>query len=77
AKGIYVNFFAGITRCDDVANGIVSANKKLNIKVPIVIRMIGTKDAEGIKILEENNIRAYTKMEPSVQKIIELVEGGN
>ncbi|MHA1814812.1 MAG: ADP-forming succinate--CoA ligase subunit beta [Candidatus Heimdallarchaeaceae archaeon] len=77
AKGIYVNFFAGITRCDDVANGIVSANKKLNIKVPIVIRMIGTKDAEGIKILEENNIHAYTKMEPSVQKIIELVEGGN
>ncbi|MHA1202706.1 MAG: ADP-forming succinate--CoA ligase subunit beta [Candidatus Heimdallarchaeaceae archaeon] len=76
-KGIYVNFFAGITRCNDVANGIVSANKKLNIKVPMVIRMIGTKDVEGIKILEENEIHAYTKMEPSVQKIVELVKGGN
>ena len=76
-KGIYVNFFAGITRCDDVANGIISANKKLNINVPLVIRMIGTKDVEGIKILEENEIHAYTKMEPSVQKIVELVKGGN
>ena len=72
-----MNFFAGITRCDDVDNGIVSATKKLNFKVPIVIRMIGTKDVEGIKILEENGIHAYNKMEPSALKIVELVKGGN
>ena len=76
-KGIFVNFFAGITRCDDVANGIISATKKLNIKVPMVIRMVGTKDAEGIQILEDNGINAYNKMEPSAQKIVELVKGGN
>ena len=62
---------------NDVANGIISANKKLNIEVPIVIRMIGTKDVEGIKILEENGIHAYNKMEPSARKIVELVKGGN
>ncbi|MBY8999742.1 MAG: ADP-forming succinate--CoA ligase subunit beta [Candidatus Heimdallarchaeota archaeon] len=76
-KGIFVNFFAGITRCDDVANGIVTAKKKLDMKVPMVIRMVGTKDIEGIQILKENGIHAYNKMEPSAQKIVELVKGGN
>lgn len=76
-KGIFVNFFAGITRCDDVAKGIVSAIEKLNITVPMVIRLVGTKDKEGIEILEQNNIHAYVEMEPSAMKIVELVKGGN
>ncbi len=76
-KGIFVNFFAGITRCDDVAQGIINASKKFEIKVPIVIRLVGTNDKEGIQILEENGIKAYGEMEPAARKIIELVKGGN
>lgn len=76
-KGIFVNFFAGITRCDDVAQGIINASKKFEIEVPIVIRLVGTNDKKGISILEENGIKAYGEMEPAARKIIELVKGGN
>ncbi|MCG3215724.1 MAG: ADP-forming succinate--CoA ligase subunit beta [Candidatus Heimdallarchaeota archaeon] len=76
-KGIFINFFAGITRCDDVAEGIINASKKFNIEAPIVIRLVGTNDKIGIRILEENGIKAYSEMEPAARKIVELVEGGN
>lgn len=76
-KGIFVNFFAGITRCDDVANGIINASKKYEIRVPMVIRLVGTNDNQGIKILEDNGINAYGKMEPAAKRIVELVKGGN
>ena len=76
-KGIFVNFFAGITRCDDVANGIINASKKFEIKVPMVIRLVGTNDDEGIQILEDNGINAFGKMEPAAKRIVELVKGGN
>ena len=76
-KGIFVNFFAGITRCDDVAQGIINASKVFEIKIPIVIRLVGTNDKEGIQILENNGIKAYGEMEPAARKIIELVQGGN
>ena len=76
-KGIFVNFFAGITRCDDVANGIINASKKFEINVPMVIRLVGTNDDLGIQILEDNGINAYGKMEPAAKRIVELVKGGN
>jgi len=76
-KGIFINFFAGITRCDDVAQGIINASKKFEIKVPMVIRLVGTNDDIGIQILEENGINAYGKMEPAAKRIVELVSGGN
>ena len=76
-KGIFVNFFAGITRCDDVANGIINASKRYEIKVPMVIRLVGTNDDQGIQILEDNGINAYGKMEPAAKRIVELVKGGN
>ena len=76
-KGIFVNFFAGITRCDDVANGIINASKKYEIRIPMVIRLVGTNDDQGIKILEDNGINAYGKMEPAAKRIVELVKGGN
>ena len=42
-----------------------------------MIRLVGTNDKEGIRILEENNIKAYGEMEPAAKKIVELVKGGN
>lgn len=76
-KGILINFFAGITRCDDVAHGVINATKKFNIDVPIVIRLVGTNDKKGIQILDENGIKAYGEMVPAAKKIVELVNGGN
>ncbi len=76
-KGIFINFFAGITRCDDVARGVINATKKYNIDVPVVIRLVGTNDKRGIQILDENGIKAYGEMVPAAKKIVELVKGGN
>ncbi|RKX80803.1 MAG: ADP-forming succinate--CoA ligase subunit beta [Spirochaetes bacterium] len=76
-KGIFINVFGGITRCDEVAEGIIDATKRLNIKIPMVIRLIGTNDKKGIEILEKNGFHAYGEMEPAAKKIVELVKGGN
>ena len=71
-KAILFNIFGGITRCDDVANGIVYAVKQLNPKVPIVVRLTGTNEDKARKILEEVNLTATSSMEEVVQKAIEL-----
>ncbi len=71
-KAILFNIFGGITRCDDVANGIVAAVKELNPPVPIVVRLTGTNEEEGRKILEEINLVATSSMEDVVKKAIEL-----
>jgi succinyl-CoA synthetase beta subunit len=71
-KAILFNIFGGITRCDDVANGIVKAVKELNPPVPIVVRLTGTNEDKARKILEEINLTATTSMVEVVQKAIEL-----
>ena len=55
-KAILINIFGGITRCDDVANGIVAAFKELNPSVPVVVRLTGTNQKEAIKILSAVNL---------------------
>ena len=57
-KAILFNIFGGITRCDDVANGIVTATKANPLKVPIVIRLTGTNEEIAVKILTENGFSA-------------------
>lgn len=71
-KAILFNIFGGITRCDDVANGIVYAVKQLNPKVPIVVRLTGTNEDKARKILEEVSLTATSSMEEVVKKAIEL-----
>jgi succinyl-CoA synthetase beta subunit len=71
-KAILFNIFGGITRCDDVANGIVYAVKELKPKVPIVVRLTGTNEDQARKILEEVNLTATSSMEEVVKKAIEL-----
>jgi len=73
-KAILINIFGGITRCDDVANGIVQAVKELKPKVPIVVRLTGTNEDIARKILEEINLTATTSMEEVVKKAIELAK---
>ncbi len=73
-KVILFNIFGGITRCDDVANGIVEATRRIDIQPPIVIRLTGTNEERGVKILEEAGFSAYTSMDAVVEKAVELAK---
>jgi succinyl-CoA synthetase beta subunit len=74
-KAILFNIFGGITRCDDVANGIVAAMKQLEVDVPIVIRLTGTNEKEALEILKSVDLPATNSMDEVVQKAIELAKG--
>jgi len=75
-KAILFNIFGGITRTDDVANGIVTATKQSPLKVPIVIRLTGTNEEIAMKILQENGFSASSDMDEAVKKAVELSKGG-
>ena len=75
-KAILFNIFGGITRTDDVANGIVTATKQNPLKVPLVIRLTGTNEEIALKILEQNGMSAMTDMDDAVQKAVALATGG-
>jgi succinyl-CoA synthetase beta subunit len=74
-KAILFNIFGGITRTDDVANGIVTATKASPLKVPIVIRLTGTNEEIALQILEKNGFSAMTDMDSAVQKAVQLATG--
>ena len=73
-KSILFNIFGGITRCDDVANGIVEATRSIELAVPITIRLTGTNESEAVKILEGAGFSAMTDMDEAVQKAVELAK---
>ncbi|MDH5803619.1 MAG: ADP-forming succinate--CoA ligase subunit beta [Gemmatimonadota bacterium] len=73
-KCILFNIFGGITRCDDVANGIVTATKQIDIEVPIVIRLTGTNEKEALVILKEAGFSALTDMDEAVEKAVSLAK---
>jgi succinyl-CoA synthetase beta subunit len=75
-KAILFNIFGGITRTDDVANGIVTATKQNPLKVPIVIRLTGTNEEIAMKILTENGFTASSDMDEAVKKAVELATKG-
>ena len=72
-KVIFLNVLGGITRADDVANAVVKIMKETDTDIPIVIRLTGTNEEEGQRILKENNIPFETSMEKSAQKAVELL----
>jgi succinyl-CoA synthetase beta subunit len=75
-KAILFNIFGGITRTDDVANGIVTATRENPLKVPIVIRLTGTNEEIAMKILKENGFSASSDMDEAVKQAVALVTGG-
>jgi succinyl-CoA synthetase beta subunit len=75
-KCILFNIFGGITRTDDVANGIVTATKQNPLKVPIVIRLTGTNEELALQILKENGFSASSDMDSAVQRAVELATKG-
>ncbi|MEA1946376.1 MAG: ADP-forming succinate--CoA ligase subunit beta [Thermodesulfobacteriota bacterium] len=74
-KGILINIFGGILRCDVLAEGVVNAAEKTGINVPVVIRMEGTNVAEGRKILAESglNLTTASDMKDAAQKVAQIV----
>jgi succinyl-CoA synthetase beta subunit len=59
-KGILVNIFGGIMRCDVIAEGVVQATKEVGLKVPLVVRLEGTNVVEGKKIIEQSGLNVIT-----------------
>jgi succinyl-CoA synthetase beta subunit len=74
-KGIFVNIFGGIMKCDVIASGVIAATKQLGLKVPLVVRLEGTNVAEGRKLLGESglSIQAASTMADGAKKIVAAV----
>ena len=72
-RGVFINIFGGITRCDEVARGIIQAVESLSIKLPVVIRICGTNEEEGKKLLNEAGFTTVDTMLEGAAKIVELV----
>ena len=75
-KGILINIFGGIMRCDVLAKGVVEAVKKIKLNVPLVVRLAGTNHKEGKKILDESNLKilSATDLKDAAIKIVKEVE---
>jgi succinyl-CoA synthetase beta subunit len=73
-KAILFNIFGGITRTDDVANGIKTALAQFPVKVPIVVRLTGTNEVEAVKILQGIGMKALSDMDQAVQQVVALAK---
>ena len=73
-KVVMINIFGGITRCDDVARGLISALEQIKVEVPIVVRLSGTNSKEGLEILKKANLLTVETMGEAARKAISLVK---
>ena len=75
-KGILINIFGGIMRCDVLAEGVIEAAKEINLKVPLVVRLAGTNYEKGKKILEESKLKILpaNDLNDAAKKIVEAVK---
>jgi succinyl-CoA synthetase beta subunit len=74
-KAILVNILGGITHCDDVARGIVEAANEAKVKKPLVVRLVGTNQQEGQKILSDAGISVLDSMEEAARQAVEITRG--
>ena len=75
-KSVLINIFGGITRCDEVARGIVDAMQVVDVKVPMVVRLVGTNMDEGKRILESAHLYSADTLGEAAQKAVELAKAG-
>jgi len=73
-KALFINILGGITRCDEVAKGILEAKEKLGVTKPMVIRLVGTNEEEGKRILTEAGIRVLESMEEAAQRVVQITK---
>ena len=76
-KGILINIFGGIMKCDIIAEGVVAAVKDVGLKVPLVVRLEGTNVEAGKKIISDSGLNVLTgdNLDDSAQKIVKAVKG--
>jgi succinyl-CoA synthetase beta subunit len=74
-KVVLVNIFGGMTRCDEVAMGVRQALEEAPVKKPIVVRLMGTNQEEGVRILREIGLDVYEDVDEAVRKAVELARG--
>ena len=74
-KAILINIFGGIVRCDRVAQGVIEAAKKIDIKIPVVVRLEGTNSKEAAELLNKSTISFHvaTTFEEAAKKIVHLL----
>jgi succinyl-CoA synthetase beta subunit len=75
-RALFVNILGGITRCDETAQGVIEARKKTGSEKPIVVRMTGTNEEEGKRLLSEAGIDALDTMEEAAERVVALAGGG-
>ena len=75
-KALFINILGGITRCDDVARGILEAKDRAGVTKPVVIRLVGTNEDEGKRILTEAGIHVLESMEEAARRVVEISGGG-
>ena len=75
-KVLFLNIMGGITRCDEVAKGLLDVRKKLGLTKPTVIRLVGTNEEEGRKILQDAGIPSLETMEDAAARAVGLAKGG-
>lgn len=71
-KVVMINIFGGITRCDDVARGLVAALEQMKVDIPIVVRLAGTNSKEGLEIIKKANLPVVETMSQAAQMAISL-----
>jgi len=71
-KKVFINILAGITRCDEVAKGILEVKNVIGLKKPLVVRMAGTNHEEGRRILRSGNVDSFEKMEEAAKMVVAL-----
>ncbi len=76
-KGILVNIFGGIMRCDIIADGVIAAVKEVGLKVPLVVRLEGTNVEEGKALINNSglDVIAADNLKDGAQKIVKAVKG--
>jgi len=75
-NALFINILGGITRCDEVARGILEAKAKVRVTKPMVIRLVGTNEEEGKRILTEAGIQVLESMEEAAQRVVEITKSG-
>lgn len=75
-KGVLINIFGGITRCDEVARGILNAMTEVKPTVPMVVRLVGTNAEEGLRLLADAQMTTAQSLVDAAEKVITLSRGG-
>ena len=73
-KVVFINILGGITRCDEIANGILEAQRRMGFVKPMVIRLVGTNEEEGKRILTDAGIPVLDSMEKAAKRVVKMLE---